>query len=239
MGEKKINFWKIIKGIKRQSIRMQQRLIVYWCVVILTLFLVTVLLLSILGVLPGMDFKVREMLSAQQKNTLSTMTEQTDIMMARSISLSEDITKELNQCLTANGKTFSNLNDNPQLIMDLEAALYPSLKSALDVKYCSGVFVVLDATVNTKTEYADTSRMGIYLRLSDTSALSGYEQIMQFDGNRLVESCLWTDRLELSDTWEDVQLLYVPVLDSTGKVRGLCGMEMSNLYFRLSYPVEI
>lgn len=37
MGEKKINFWKIIKGIKRQSIRMQQRLIVYWCVVILTL----------------------------------------------------------------------------------------------------------------------------------------------------------------------------------------------------------
>ena len=49
MGEKKINFWKIIKGIKRQSIRMQQRLIVYWCVVILTLFLVTVLLLSILG----------------------------------------------------------------------------------------------------------------------------------------------------------------------------------------------
>lgn len=81
---------------------MQQRLIVYWCVVILTLFLATVLLLSIIGVLPGMDFKVREMLSAQQKNTLSAMTEQTDIMMARSISLSEDITKELNQCLTAN-----------------------------------------------------------------------------------------------------------------------------------------
>ena len=85
MGEKRINFRKIIKGIKRQGIRMQQRLIVYWCVVILTLFLVTVLLLSILGVLPGMDFKVREMLSAQQKNTLSAMTEQTDIMMARSI----------------------------------------------------------------------------------------------------------------------------------------------------------
>lgn len=149
-------------------------------------FLVTVLLLSILGVLPGMDFKVREMLSAQQKNTLSTMTEQTDIMMARSISLSEDITKELNQCLTANGKTFSNLNDNPQLIMDLEAALYPSLKSALDVKYCSGVFVVLDATVNTKTEYADTSRMGIYLRLSDLKAVNTSKQHVVFSGEMLI-----------------------------------------------------
>ena len=59
MGEKRINFRKIIKGIKRQGIRMQQRLIVYWCVVILTLFLATVLLLSIIGVLPGMEFKVR------------------------------------------------------------------------------------------------------------------------------------------------------------------------------------
>ena len=48
MGEKRINFRKIIKGIKRQSVRMQQRLIVYWCVVILTLFLATVLLLSII-----------------------------------------------------------------------------------------------------------------------------------------------------------------------------------------------
>lgn len=162
------------------------RLIVYWCVVILTLFLATVLLLSIIGVLPGMDFKVREMLSAQQKNTLSAMTEQTDIMMARSISLSEDITKELNQCLTANGKTFSDLNDNPQLIMDLESALYPSLKSALDVKYCSGVFVVLDATVNTKTEYADTSRMGIYLRLSDLKAVNTSKQHVVFSGEMLI-----------------------------------------------------
>ena len=40
-----------------------------------------------------MDYKVREMLSAQPENTLSTMTEQTDMMMASSISLSEDITK--------------------------------------------------------------------------------------------------------------------------------------------------
>ena len=274
MGKKRRDFWKVIKGIRKQRIRMQQRLIGYWCVVILTLFSTAFLLLSIMGVIPGMDLKVREMLSAQQKNTLSAMEEQTDIMMARSISLSEDVTKELNQCLMVNGKAFSDLNDNAPLIMDLEAAIYPSLRSALDVKYCSGVFVILDATVNTGAQCADTSRMGIYLRLSDlkavntskqhvvffrgnadiaraeqvqlhnrwnlefdTSAVPGYEQIMRFDGNRLVESCLWTDRLELSDTWEDVQLLYVPVLDSTGKVRGLCGMEMSNLYFRLSYPI--
>ena len=250
MGKKRKDFWNVIKGIRKQRIRMQQRLIGYWCVVILTLFSTAFLLLSIMGIIPGEDLKVREMLSAQQKNTLSAIEEQTDIMMARSISLSEDVTKELNQCLMDNGQAFSDLNDNAPLIMDLEAAIYPSLRSALDVKYCSGVFVILDATVNTSKQHvvffrgnADIARaeqVQLHNRWNlefDTSALPGYEQIMRFDGNRLVEGCLWTDRLELSDTWEDVQLLYVPVLDSTGKVRGLCGMEMSNLYFRLSYPI--
>ena len=199
MRKKRKNLWKIIKGIRKQSICMQQRLIVYWCVVILTLFSAAVLLMSILGVIPGMDLKVGEMLSAQQKNTVSAMTEQTDIMMARSISLSEEITKELSQYLTANGKAFSDLNDNPQLIMDLEAALYSSLRSALDVKYCSGVFVILNATVNTETEYADTSRMGIYLRLSDLKAVNTSKQhVVFFRGNAYIARA---EQVQLHNRW--------------------------------------
>ncbi len=85
-------------------------------------------------------------------------------------------------------KAFSDLSDNAPLIMDLEAAIYPSLRSALDVKYCSGVFVILDATVNnTKTEYADTSRMGIYLRLSDLKAVNTSKQhVVVFSGEMLI-----------------------------------------------------
>ena len=55
MGKKRKDFWKVIKGIRKQRIRMQQRLIGYWCVVILTLFSTAFLLLSIMGVIPGMD----------------------------------------------------------------------------------------------------------------------------------------------------------------------------------------
>ena len=63
MGKKRKDFWKVIKGIRKQRIRMQQRLIGYWCVVILTLFSTAFLLLSIMGIIPGEDLKVREMLS--------------------------------------------------------------------------------------------------------------------------------------------------------------------------------
>ena len=52
------------------------------------------------------------MLSAQQKNTLSAMEEQTDIMMASSISLSEICYKRIESMLNGQWKEFSDLNDN-------------------------------------------------------------------------------------------------------------------------------
>lgn len=57
MGKKRKDFWKVIKGIRKQRIRMQQRLIGYWCVVILTLFSTAFLLLSIMGIIPGGGFE--------------------------------------------------------------------------------------------------------------------------------------------------------------------------------------
>ena len=41
--------------------------------------------------------------------------------------------------------------------------------------------------------------------------------------------------MALSDTWEKVVLLCVPLLDGSGTVRGFCGLEISDLYFSLSH----
>ena len=46
----------------------------------------------------------------------------------------------------------------------------------------------------------------------------------------------WTGRVPLANTWEDVIFLTVPIKSSTGELRGVCGLELSDLYFRLSYP---
>lgn len=138
---------------------------------------------------------------------------------------------------------------------------------------CSGAFFILDATVNTEAESADTSRMGVYLRFSDlkavgtanqhmvyfrgaadiarkkqiqmhnrwnlefdTSLIPCYETLLEFRQSRLAEGAMWTERIQLSDTWEDVILLCVPVLDQNGVPWRICGVELSQLYFVLSYP---
>lgn len=70
----------------------------------------------------------------------------------------------------------------------------------------------------------------------DTTCLPGYEQLMSTPVSRLAAAGTWSERTRLKDTWEDVLLLYVPVLNWDGRVCGLCGIELSELYFRLSYP---
>lgn len=72
----------------------------------------------------------------------------------------------------------------------------------------------------------------------DTSKLPGYEGMFGRSAGRLAENALWTERFRLTDTWENVMLLMVPILGNDGSVQGVCGLELSELYFLLSYPSE-
>ena len=69
----------------------------------------------------------------------------------------------------------------------------------------------------------------------NTALIPGSNKVATSQVERLAEGSLWAKRTELLDTWEHVMLLCVPILDGSGTVRGLCGMEISDLYFRLSH----
>lgn len=69
----------------------------------------------------------------------------------------------------------------------------------------------------------------------DIDHVPGYEILMGFDGRRISDSCYLSNRVTLSGTWEQVVLLSVPVV-LDGKVRGVCGVELSELFFDLVFP---
>lgn len=269
-------FHKIGYSLRHWSevgITMQRKLTVYFACTVLVVFVAAVVLIQTAGIMPGSERNLGETLTVQHQNTVSAMTKQMDILTARSISLSEEITWTMEQILIEQGKTFSDINNNPQLILDLEDSLYGALETVLRSNACSGAFFILDATVNTEAEFADTSRMGVYLRFSDlkavgtanqhmvyfrgaadiarkrqiqmhnrwnlefdTALIPCYETLLEFHQSRLAEGVVWTERIRLSNTWEDVILLCVPVMDQNGVPCGICGVELSQLYFALSYP---
>ncbi len=70
----------------------------------------------------------------------------------------------------------------------------------------------------------------------DTRQMEWYQQ--QLAGAAQSEEYLWIDRHALQGTWEDGVFLSVPIIGNSGSRYGLCGMEISSLLFRLTYPAE-
>ena len=264
---------RLTAQIKKQSVSMQRRLLLYWLSMLLAIVAVVFLILNITGVFSNDAQKAGETLQLQLDNAQLQVNQHMESLEANSIALSEQISRTLESVLTGNGLTTEDLNDNPELLQKLQEELLSRLYMTLRLSPCSGAYLVLDATTNTSSDKASHSASGLYLRYAnfhakgaadqdvvffrgipeiaraeqlelhnrwnlefDTDLFPGYDAWMQTEVGRLADSCRWTGRFRLTDTWEDVQLLCVPILDKSGKVCGLCGMELSSLYCYLSYP---
>ena len=232
-----------LEKAKTQGVSMQRRLVLYWFSMALAILAAVLLVVSLTGVFSNTAQKFGQSLTIQKHNTASALAGQMDQLTAQSIALSEELTRELDKQLAAGGRTFSALNDDPGAIAAVETALYPALNTYLKSSACSGAVFCLDATANTAlpgaAETARSAQVQMHNRWNpelNVQAVPGYTQLLRTSNGRLAERCLWTGRIALPDTWESVTLLCVPLLDSAGNVRGICGAELSDLYFRLTYP---
>ena len=70
----------------------------------------------------------------------------------------------------------------------------------------------------------------------DTDYLKEYDTIINGKVDRLGESCIWSVPINLKDTWEKVSLLCMPVIDRSDNIIGVCGFELSEIYFHHCYP---
>lgn len=64
------------------------------------------------------------------------------------------------------------------------------------------------------------------------------DTLMSEDCESISKSYLLSSVYQLPDSWETVRLLCVPVIDSRGATIGICGFEISSLYFKLSHIAQ-
>lgn len=69
----------------------------------------------------------------------------------------------------------------------------------------------------------------------DISLIPGFETLMGRNVKRLADAYYWMESMKLTDTWEKVMLLLVPILDENRRICGICGLEISSLYFHMTY----
>ena len=145
---------------------ISSRLALYWLCMALAALSAALFLLSVTGVLSRTAHQFGETTTLQQKSTAALFSTQMDALTARGIELSESVSGELESFLARRNLPFDALNDDPDLIAELETAMIPALKTAMEGSTCSGVYFCLDATANTSLPDAENFRMGVYLRYS-------------------------------------------------------------------------
>ena len=213
-------------------------LALYWLCMVLAMLAAALLLLSVTGVLSRTARQFGETAALQQSNTAALFTAQMDALAAQGIELSETVGGELERFLARRGLSFDALNDDPALIAELESLMIPALETTMAGSTCSGVYFCLDATANTTLPESKTSRMGVYLRYSGLRSAHPSGITAYFRG---AVDAARENGLQLHNRWNpelDTSLLpgYRQVVrDGSGTVRGVCGMELSELYFGLSH----
>ncbi len=275
MLNKMKELWALGAFAKKQSVRMQRKLMLYWMSIILVIFTAVLFLLAITGTFSRDDEQFHEVMALHLKNTQDNLESHLDHLTAQSLNLSKELSREIEGVLAREGILIQELNDDPERLLQLQEIMYPLVSATLQTANCNGAYAILNATINTGLDEAEYSRSGIYLRYSNLSASSpvtptvvyfrGIPNIaseknlelhnrwsLEFDINQIpncralmntpterpAERYFWSRRINLKDTWESAMLLCVPLVGSNEEIYGICGVELSSLYFQFSYPTE-
>ena len=153
----------------REKIRqspMSSRLL-WACLLLVALLLLTFgAALFLFASLHNTKKDISRSLSIQYSVFENDMARYFDQLAVMGVNLSEDMGAQVDAQLARREMTFAQLNDSPEVLNALEEEMIEPLCRCLRQTGCSGAFVLLDATVNTRMEGAEHSRAGLYVQKS-------------------------------------------------------------------------
>ena len=158
---------ELIRNPKGQSISMRRRLMLYMLLLLLTAVAILATAFIVTGVIGVDDDRIYEGMNMRLGQEESLLDEEVDAIIVQGIDMASNIGRETQTILSNKNITIDKLNNDIDTLAELQNSYYGYMNTAIQVSDASGVFVVLNATANTKIENADKSRSGVYLRVSN------------------------------------------------------------------------
>ena len=152
-----------MKRLLNMKWTMRKKLIFYMLILVLIIIFALFTGIMVIGRFDSAEKNLRSSLAFQMEAFEKDVADYFDSLTAGSIELSCYIADFIDADNRISGANFKSLTDNPQKIEQLQAALLGPLRQKLLYHHCSGVFVLLDATVNSQVENAVFSKTGLYL----------------------------------------------------------------------------
>jgi len=155
---------RVISSFRRFEWTLKRKLFVYMLILTFLLLAILTVGLILFGRTNSINDSFHESLDMQMEVFEKDVTTHFDHLAASAISLSEDMTAILEETLRRNNLSLSSLTDSGDAIVELQEIMLESLRHKLFQADASGVFVMLNATVNSTLPDAENSATGIYLK---------------------------------------------------------------------------
>lgn len=262
------DFKRLVKQFQSEGLSMRRRFGFYVFSVICLFLAVILILLNLFGILNPAGRQVTSDLNAQLSDFSDQMEHDSDELAACAISFAGQLESRIQDYLTENHVGFDDLKNDPEALDALQDRLYDAVYLNMQVAPASGAFYLLNTTANSHSETPLYSGIYLkYINLcsentvnndfsiyrgsfstgksrginfhsgwkneSSTSFFEDCDEVFS-DGTHFVLS----PAVPIPDTWERARYIYVPIRDHSDMIVGVCGFEITDLLFQLSYKTE-
>lgn len=143
---------------------LEMRLTATFLTLIVTLLLAVIIVLSAAGVFDLNSSKNRALIEHELVRLSEQVKKDYASVASRTINLSESLKYELDLLLDEKNVKAFDLKNHPEILTDLLDGVFPTMAAEIRSIHSSGIFLILDATVNPTLENAQNSRAGLFIR---------------------------------------------------------------------------
>ena len=257
-----------VTQLKTESISLRRRFYFFIISAIAIVLSLILLLFNLFGIMNPTNRHITALLDLQLQSYANNIKDDYDKIAAHAISFSEQLETSIQSYLTENNSTFENLENQPDVLADLQRQLYNVVYLNMQLTPSSGAFYILDTTVNSHSQvpyyngiylkyiniYSENTvnneislYRGSYTTGKENKLVfhSGWQNEMQTDffinsNSQFSDNphYILSSTAELPETWERARYVYVPIHDLKNNIIGICGFEVSDIYFQLSEKVS-
>lgn len=164
-GKEKINILKRkLQKSAELGIPMGQRLFLFLVVLVLTIILGVIAILMITGILTAGLVESEELVRNELIHASEEIRQQYGQLSTHAISFSRELSRSIENKADELGISLSNLQEHPEMLEEIISNELEKTLLTLQISKGSGVFFILDATVNPNLDNANNSRAGLYIK---------------------------------------------------------------------------
>lgn len=151
---------------------MRQRLFVLLLLLMLVMMLGVMIILIVTGTFSVGKSESEGIVSSELNHISNDIDLKYSLWTAESLQMSKTVASEIETKLGAMGIAVSDLANHPEVLDTILDSEFESCSFYLQRSDCSGVYLILDATVNPSAENASYAKAGLYLEDTDPDSVS-------------------------------------------------------------------